>query len=345
MTKKKRTSDLFLSTPSARRATSAHRFTPVRQTISIHALREEGDELDDKGEVKDAKFLSTPSARRATRSTRPAAAELRHFYPRPPRGGRPAVLCAGQVSPAISIHALREEGDYNFFTVCRPYGEFLSTPSARRATQSAAQPHLCPCISIHALREEGDKEDWELFKEQFISIHALREEGDFIPLELNVVVQLFLSTPSARRATHRVSGKVQGAGYFYPRPPRGGRRSRCWKKSESTSFLSTPSARRATWAITRWEQSNKISIHALREEGDKHKEKVMEELTYFYPRPPRGGRLYKTDSIQLENDFYPRPPRGGRPANPKAKAEATTFLSTPSARRATSGHIVPLPDR
>ena len=34
-------------------------------------------------------------------------------------------------------------------------------------------------------------------------------------------------------------------------------------------------------------------------------------------------------------DFYPRPPRGGRPERLLSHTSATTFLSTPSARRAT----------
>ena len=34
---------LFLSTPSARRATARHQVGTVEQLISIHALREEGD--------------------------------------------------------------------------------------------------------------------------------------------------------------------------------------------------------------------------------------------------------------------------------------------------------------
>ena len=33
---------------------------------------------------------------------------------------------------------------------------FLSTPSARRATQSSQEPASRRLISIHALREEGD---------------------------------------------------------------------------------------------------------------------------------------------------------------------------------------------
>ena len=56
---------------------------------------------------------------------------------------------------------------------------FLSTPSARRATQ------------IGVVLETAD----------LISIHALREEGDATSLFAQILSILFLSTPSARRAT------------------------------------------------------------------------------------------------------------------------------------------------
>ena len=56
-----------------------------------------------------------------------------------------------------------------------------------------------------------------------------------------------------------------------------------------------------------------ISIHALCEEGDLMVIRV----------PPR------------YSDFYPRPLRGGRQTSKNLTAEAYTFLSTPSARRAT----------
>ena len=36
--------------------------------------------------------------------------------------------------PNISIHALREEGDETYYTIYAARFEFLSTPSARRAT-------------------------------------------------------------------------------------------------------------------------------------------------------------------------------------------------------------------
>ena len=78
-------------------------------------------------------------------------------------------------------------------------------------------------------------------------------------------------------------------------------------------FLSTPSARRATLPFRAYCLIWNISIHALREEGDKDREPERDRLEisihalreegddllqaaqpghlYFYPRPPRGGRL------------------------------------------------------
>ena len=79
----------------------------------------------------------------------------------------------------ISIHALREEGDAVSGFACSRSSEFLSTPSARRAT------HPLP---------PGDQP-------MEISIHALREEGDGSHRKQSIIGGIFLSTPSARRAT------------------------------------------------------------------------------------------------------------------------------------------------
>ena len=57
-------------------------------------------------------------------------------------------------------------------------GRFLSTPSARRATQLNNNLNPPTQISIHALREEGDYIKWDERTGPTISIHALREEGD-----------------------------------------------------------------------------------------------------------------------------------------------------------------------
>ena len=146
---------LFLSTPSARRATRLHREQKHRILISIHALREEGDA-----------------------TTGISGTKILHFYPRPPRGGRPGSgrLCRcgfpflstpsarratyqggfNRDMMHISIHALREEGDTRLAASWLPSSIFLSTPSARRATGGSQQHNESSSISIHALREEGD---------------------------------------------------------------------------------------------------------------------------------------------------------------------------------------------
>ena len=125
----------FLSTPSARRATITDRAVRYLQTISIHALREEGDvcAIYDISEL--ISFLSTPSARRATCCGPRGGDSGCYFYPRPPRGGRHYSSAAKCFVAGISIHALREEGDAHKRGYCGAMKEFLSTPSARRATK------------------------------------------------------------------------------------------------------------------------------------------------------------------------------------------------------------------
>ena len=66
---------------------------------------------------------------------------------------------------------------------------------------------------------------------------------------------------------------------------------------------------------------SKISIHALREEGD---------ATVFA-------------SSAVKTYFNPRPPRGGRPSTSANSSEKLIFQSTPSARRATRSFWRPAP--
>ena len=73
-------------------------------------------------------------------------------------------------------------------------------PRGRRRENIQCEAKLL-AISIHALREEGDADRLEITTHCAISIHALREEGDALQ-------------PSLAGASF----------YFYPRPPRGGRR-------------------------------------------------------------------------------------------------------------------------
>ena len=62
-------------------------------------------------------------------------------------------------------------------------------------------------------------------------------------------------------------GKVD-AFYFYPRPPGGGRHFVILKRTSTQRFLSTPSGWRATCHVHVERVVLKISIHALRVEGD-----------------------------------------------------------------------------
>ena len=107
---------------------------PQTYTISIHALREEGDPGIGAKYFYDHIFLSTPSARRATHQRRKSIRATGNFYPRPPRGGRHSPTRLSVMRYIISIHALREEGDRYLYRFIADFGVFLSTPSARRAT-------------------------------------------------------------------------------------------------------------------------------------------------------------------------------------------------------------------
>ena len=123
----------------------------------------------------------------------------------------------------------------------------------------------------------------------------------------------FLSTPSARRATTGRTPKHHAASYFYPRPPRGGRRVSHVRGADQINFYPRPPRG-----------------------GRRPRAREGIEPKNFYPRPPRGGRLRAADAYRRQyHDFYPRPPRGGRRMQRRSKRPFPQFLSTPSARRAT----------
>ena len=101
---------IFLSTPSARRATAECHAWKADLQISIHALREEGDRLAAWQTCFQQDFYPRPP--RGGRPSQSSSVSLvLYFYPRPPRGGRLLCLCEVSCFFVISIHALREEGD------------------------------------------------------------------------------------------------------------------------------------------------------------------------------------------------------------------------------------------
>ena len=125
--------------------------------------------------------------------------------------------------------------------------------------------------------------------------------------------------------------------HFYPRPPRGGRLFPVAFVVAGFKFLSPPSARRATVTSVALLTSSKfLSTPSARRATDRGNAPGNRPAD-FYPRPPRGGRP-RTLGGRTEDStyFYPRPPRGGRPRRRKHSKRSARFLSTPSARRATS---------
>ncbi len=100
---------------------------------------------------------------------------------------------------------------------------------------------------------------------------------------------VFLSTPSARRATDIISRDAYARLFLSTPSARRATRKRILSPSWG-EFLSTPSARRATADLLAAKQATEISIHALREEGDQEGGQQDHDPRNFYPRPPRGGR-------------------------------------------------------
>ena len=235
----------------------------------------------------------------------------------------------------ISIHALREEGDYWSISMMPSPLIFLSTPSARRATEHIAMwieaKQFLSTPSARRATAWKARAKWQ----KLISIHALREEGDRAVYTKKAEPDLFLSTPSARRAT--VFSIVE----FCPRcisihalREEGDSPAFCGL-GVADVFLSTPSARRATKFQQRRHKRRDISIHALREEGDDFYYPVFANLGISIHALREEGDQGGASTPSGAQDFYPRPPRGGRPASVGFAFTFFRFLSTPSARRAT----------
>ena len=263
---------IFLSTPSARRATTRPHRTSVKHgyfyprplrggrlrqafqvqkyyEISIHALCEEGDDNRPKMNSNTNQI-----------SIHALCEE-----------GDDKMGIAKQKAEAISIHALCEEGDAMEIVFDNIREKFLSTPSARRATTCGLtlwflvryfypRPlrggrHWLSSLSARRLR---------------ISIHALCEEGDGHSAPDGQRAALFLSTPSARRATRRCSGKSVLSRDFYPRPLRGGRHGLAILIDRVINISIHALCEEGDMrTVYRMQTTQTISIHALCEEGDK----------------------------------------------------------------------------
>ena len=243
-----------------------------------------------------------------------------------------------QAEYAISIHALRVEGDQVTLSAQSRRGNFYPRPPGGGRQAKDKDHH--PDRSNFYPRPPGGGRLISGSQPPPRRYFYPRPPGGgrLLPAGANGAPRMrFLSTPSGWRATRfidrfcracgisihalRVEGDINDhrgtttfSFNFYPRPPGGGR----------------PASR---------------SINRIR-------------MRYFYPRPPGGGRRVArskylpppeflstpsgwraTTDTQLygqgRQHFYPRPPGGGRQAVRRRKTVEAVFLSTPSGWRAT----------
>ena len=228
--------------------------------------------------------------------------------------GDAASDCKG-VKNNISIHALREEGDQRGPEITIPMTDFYPRPP--RGGRRKSSRHKYPPGNFYPRPPRGGRlRRW----------HEAAADT------------VFLSTPSARRATVPTLSQEWMQEDFYPRPPRGGR-------PPGNSTAGNPAERNFYPRPPRGGRLTLLGCPRFR--------------PYFYPRPPRGGRLCEAwrqtfrsmisiHALREEGDrdgcnecntdqhFYPRPPRGGRPYKKQSLSTSSKFLSTPSARRATA---------
>ena len=147
-------------------------------SISIHALREEGDGRGSGSVQKKTNFYPRPPRGGRPSETLSPVAMHSYVYPRPPRGGRRG---RQQALKLTSYFYPRPPRGGRPSCSSRAAGASYFYPRPPRG----GRPSLCGCFTSTTI----------------ISIHALREEGDVALLLSIGVFVIFLSTPSARRAT------------------------------------------------------------------------------------------------------------------------------------------------
>ena len=153
-----------------------------------------------------------------------------------------------------------------------------------------------------------------LIRLENISIHALRGEGDVRLSPPTKRSLRFQSTPSVGRAT----------------------KSTATISSNNSAFQSTPSVGRATKMAVMLDCLYKISIHALRGEGDHKIQCGYSSNMHFNPRPPWGGRP-EGKLEGLKNKAFQSTPSVGRATIKVGQnTGAFSFQSTPSVGRATA---------
>ena len=193
------------------------------ELISIHALRGEGDLF--------AGFLCHSS---------------RNFNPRPPWGGR----------PRYSYDCIFVD---SYFNPRPPWGGRHNSSSFLKAAV-----YFNPRPPWGGRRGEETRGR----RGRDISIHALRGEGDANIIKAGIMQSVFQSTPSVGRATR--AAVLSAISTAFQSTPSVGRATAIRRGLRTIGiFQSTPSVGRATFVHFFSGISIIISIHALRGEGDR----------------------------------------------------------------------------
>ena len=162
-------------------------------TISIHALRMEGDISSPHVSGRQKNFYPRPRVE-GDWTLSPGAVLQGNFYPRPPHVGRHMPF----------FHGIRVT-------------EFLPTPShgGRRRQRSCERRWYS--ISTHALTWRATQCRFSRRLHGLISTHALTWRATKLPIFSAAVAALFLPTPSHGGRPQRPAHRTQPA-HFYPRP-------------------------------------------------------------------------------------------------------------------------------
>ena len=191
----------FQSTPSVGRATLGGRKKQIQLSISIHALRGEGDIA-----------VLIPFEL------------IRYFNPRPPWGGRQTAKesrvqempfqstpSVGRATPVIqtikAIELFQSTPSVgratSNFRILSNSSTFQSTPSVGRATFNLSLLRASKAISIHALRGEGDRSRY-MPLQQRCDFNPRPPWGGRLYIGISKLCKFkFQSTPSVGRATIR----------------------------------------------------------------------------------------------------------------------------------------------
>ena len=195
------------------------------------------------------RFLSTLSLRRATTEPSSTCTRKRFLSTLSLRRATTDTV-ERMIGKKISIHALLAESDFG-----RPQRQFYHQhfyPRSPCGERPKSPANSGPCIRYFYPRSPcGERLQRQIEFERYsdISIHALLAESDKCCFVILLVVLLFLSTLSLRRATIGAITYVVMTPDFYPRSPCGER-----------PRIIDPTYRQGV-----------ISIHALLAESDSHR--------------------------------------------------------------------------